>query len=435
MDMLVYTARTVVPVASPPVTDGAVAVEDGRIEAVGPRADVLQQAPGAEVRDLGDVVVVPGLVNAHTHLELSWLGDDRPEGGDYVTWLRALMGRRDGGDEERGWQAAEQAVEAMARRGTVAVGEVANEVWTTSILARSSLHAVVFHELYGFPLNLAERLLAEAASRLDAIDADSDVAEAAGRIRVVLTPHAAHSTSAPLIKALAGRSKAVGDPLSIHVAESEAEIRFLRDGSGPFRDFLVERDAWEESWQPPDHPPLEHLDRLGALGPRTLAVHCVQVGQPELSLLQAREVTVVTCPRSNRYLDVGTAPVSRMLSAGIPVALGTDSLASAPDLDLFGELHALCELHESLAPAAALRMATLNGARALNLHDRLGSIEPGKLAELVVVPSAADGIEALKALVCLPEAVYRLADAPYEGGTAAAVTPVAAENDDDEPDA
>jgi cytosine/adenosine deaminase-related metal-dependent hydrolase len=412
MDMRVYLARSVVPVAAPPVDGGAVAVRDGLVTAVGTRAEVLEQAAGAEVRDLGDAVLIPGLVNAHTHLELSWLADSRPPGGDYIEWLRGLMGRRDGTDEETAWQAAEAAVEAVVARGTAAIGDVANEIWTASILARSPLHAVVFHELYGFPLNLAERLLTEAAARLDTIDADSDVAEATGRIHVVLTPHAAHSTSAPLIKALAGRSRAAGDPLSVHVAESEAELRFLQSGKGPFRDFLVERDAWEESWQAPAHSPFEHLDRLGALTERTLTVHCVHVGQQELSLLQSRGVTVVTCPRSNRYLGVGRAPVPKMLSSGIPVAIGTDSLASVPDLDMFAEMQALREEHAALAPAAVLRMATLNGARALGLQDRLGSIEPGKLARLVVVPLA--GAAPLECLMSCPEAVHWLEDAPFE---------------------
>ena len=413
--MIVYTVKWLLPVVSPPVADAAVAMEHGRIAAAGRRSDVLEQAGAdAEVRDLGDAVLMPGLVNAHTHLELSWMGAAPPEAGDYMTWLNDFVRKRSRVDEAAARQAAERTVEQALARGTVAVGDVSNEIWTASILARTPLFGIVFHELLGFPTSVAERLLDEAASSLDSIEADADVAQAGERLRVVLTPHAAHSTSAALLKALGGRARAAQAPLSIHVAESEAEVRFLHDGSGPFREFLVERGKWDDSWTPPGHSPVEHLDRLGVLSPRTLAVHCVQVGRQDLSKLQARGVTVVTCPRSNRRLGVGTAPVPRLLGAGIPVALGSDSLASAPDLDLFAEISALRQEHPGLAPAAILRMATLNGARALGLADELGSVERGKRGALVLVPLAEPGDDPLETATSSPPTVFPIDSAPWE---------------------
>jgi cytosine/adenosine deaminase-related metal-dependent hydrolase len=389
------------------------AVENGRIVAVGRRASVLHAAgSGADVRDLGDVVLLPGLVNAHTHLELSWLRSSLAP-GDYMTWLRALAERREQEDEATAMKAAEAAVDELLARGTVAVGDVSNGVWIASVLAGSSLRGIVFHEMFGFPAALAERLLAEAAGRLDAIE--DELARAPGRLRMVLTPHAPHSTSGPLLKALAGRAGATQDPLSIHVAESEAEVQFLHDGSGPFREFLIERRAWDESWTPPGHSPVEHLDRLGVLTPRTLAVHCVHLGAQDLSKLQARGVTVVTCPRSNQRLGVGRAPVPRMLSVGIPVALGTDSLASAPDADLFAEMAALRHEHPVLSPAAVLRMATLNGARALGLAGELGTLETGKLAASVVVPLPTPEDDPLEVVTGGPEVVYPVDAAPAGG--------------------
>jgi len=175
-----------------------------------------------------------------------------------------------------------------------------------------------------------------------------------------------------------------------------------------------ERSFLPEGWEAPGFGPVEYLDRLGLLSSRTLAVHCVQLVREDHSRLQSRRVTVVTCPRSNERLGGGKAPVLELLREGIPVALGTDSLASAPDLDLFGELAALCDLHPGLAPAAALRMATFNGARGLGLDERLGSIEPGKLAGLVVLPMGAPDDDPFELVCSLPPEVYRLAAAPWE---------------------
>jgi cytosine/adenosine deaminase-related metal-dependent hydrolase len=207
---------------------------------------------------------------------------------------------------------------------------------------------------------------------------------------------------------------AAGEVLSIHVAESDEESQLLRDGTGPFKDFLIERDAWEPGWKAPGLTPVEYLDRLGVLTPRTLVVHCIHIDHQDLSRLQARGVTVVTCPRSNQRLGVGKAPVPKLLASGIPVALGTDSLASAPDVDLFTEIAHLRQEHPSLSPATALRIATLNGARALGLAKDLGTIETGKLAALAVVGLNDPNDDPLEAVTWSSETVAPLAQAAWE---------------------
>jgi len=413
--MRVYLAAFLLPVSSPLIRAGAVAVEDDRIVAVGPRDEVLGSIDDdAEVRDLGHAVIIPGLVNAHCHVELSWMADDPPPGGDYMTWLRGLLERRDREDASKAIEAATRAVEFMARRGTVALGDVANGTWVGPILARSSLQGVVFHEIYGPRPEDAERLIDEAASRLDSLATSFSDVGVVDRWNVALTPHAPHTTSEPLLRALAGRSAATGDPLSIHVSESKCEMELLKDGTGPFPELWRERGQWDDDWSAPGLTPVDHLDRLGVLAPQTLAVHCVHLEQRDHAKLQTRGARVVTCPRSNRNLGVGTAPVPRLLGAGVPVALGTDSLASVPDLDMFREMAALRQEHPGLAPAAVLRLATLNGAAALGLSDRLGSIERGKLAGLVVVPLASTDEDPLAALCSEPADVYTLETAPSE---------------------
>jgi cytosine/adenosine deaminase-related metal-dependent hydrolase len=415
--MIVYVAKHLLPVASPPIQSGAVVVHEGRIVAVGRRKDVVRAHAGAEVRDLGEAVILPGLVNAHTHLELSALHEATPSTSAFMPWLRDLVTRRAQMPEDAIVSAATAAVETMVARGTVAIGDVGNGTLAGPVAARSPLHAILFHELYGFRASDAETILDQAAARLDAIESEPAVAAAKGRVAAVLTPHAAHTTSASLLKALGGRATASGEALSIHVAESDEEVQLLRDGTGPFKEFLIERGMWDPAWKAPGHTPVEYLDRLGVLTARTLAVHCVHLDHQDLTRLQARGLTVVTCPRSNQRLGVGKAPVGKLLASGITVALGTDSLASSPDVDVFNEMAALRQEHPGLAPAAALRIATLNGARALGFAKILGTIEAGKLAALAVVGLSEPNDDPLEAVTWSSEAIEPLERAPWESST------------------
>jgi len=415
--MIVYAAKHLLPVASPPIQSGAVVVHEGRIATVGRRKDVVRAHPGVEVRDLGEAAIVPGLINAHTHLELSHLHDPQAQPTSFMAWVRDLVARRGQASEEAIESAATAAVETMISRGTVAVGDVGNGTVAGRVLARSTLAGILFHELYGFRASEAESILDAAAARLDAIESESGLAAARGRLTAALTPHAAHTTSGPLLKALGGRATASGEVLSIHVAESEEEMQLLRDGTGAFKDFLIERGAWDPAWKAPGLTPVEYLDRLGVLTPRTLAVHCVHLDHQDLSRLQARGLTVVTCPRSNQRLGVGKAPVGKLLASGISVALGTDSLASSPEIDVFNEIAALRQEHPGLAPAAALRIATLNGARALGLAKSLGTIEPGKLAALAVVALSDPNDDPMEAVTWSSETIAPLEHATWEAAT------------------
>jgi cytosine/adenosine deaminase-related metal-dependent hydrolase len=407
--MRIHAARHLLPVSAPPISDGAVAVDAGRIITVGTRSDVVAAHPQAELDDRGDAVLIPGLINAHAHLELSWMAGKIPQEVDYVGWVRALIDLRTREDEEVARAAAARSIETLVARGTVAIGDVANGSWIVPMLADSGLHARAFHEILGFRSRDAETILQELAGRLETIGRDKALASCDGRVRVVPSPHAPHTTSPSILRALAGRARASGEPLSVHVAESAAECRLLADGSGAFRELLEERGQLEEGWQPPRRTPIAHLHHLGVLGEYSLAVHCVHLEAQDHSLLQSTRATVVTCPRSNRRLGVGVAPVPQLLREGIPIALGTDSLASSPDLDILAEIAALRSDHPGIAPAAALRMATLNGARALGLERELGSIETGKRALLVAVALGSPADDPLETVSTCPQKVWPLA--------------------------
>lgn len=392
-------AAWVCPGPTPPLRDGWVAVRGGRIAAVGAGA-----APAARRREpLGDVVLMPGLVNAHTHLELSWLAGRVPPSDDFLTWVGRLMGVRRGlerADDPAVMAPLVAAVAAMRATGTVAVGDVANALVSPAVLAEAGMPAVVFHELLGFGVDDGAAVVAAAAARHAPL--------AAPGVRIVPAPHAPFSVSEALFVAIrdavATRSRPV---TSVHLAESPAEVTLLCEGHGPWRDRLIELGVWRDDWQPPRRRPADYLCDLGVIRAGTMVVHGVQLSDAELARLAETDATLVTCPRSNTWVGVGAPPIERFLASGVRLALGTDSLASVADLNLFEELAAL----RRLAPAAPARVlvatATAGGAYALGLDDELGALAPGRRATLVAVAvpgGTADPEEALLAGVA-PERI------------------------------
>jgi cytosine/adenosine deaminase-related metal-dependent hydrolase len=328
--------------------------------------------------DLGRAAVMPGLVNAHTHIELSWLWGRVPPNDSFVAWVSQLIAlRAAAGPDDRAKMV--EAVAAAEEAGTAAIGDISNTLASVDAIARSKLHAVVFRELIGFrtddPAGLVHRALAELASA-PVLPGE--------RIRLSLAPHAPYSVSPALFREIAKASTANGAVSSVHLGESPDELRFLRDGEGPFRAFLERLGAWTPVWEPPRCRPVEYLRRLDVLSPQLLIVHGVQLTDPELKDLARRGATLVTCPRSNVWVGSGDPPIERFYASGVNVAIGTDSLASATDLNLFSEVAAMHHIAPDLPPRQLLASATRAGASALGF-DRLGFIGPGAHARLIAI--------------------------------------------------
>jgi cytosine/adenosine deaminase-related metal-dependent hydrolase len=375
----VLRAGWVLPIAAPPIQDGWIAVSDGLIVGVGPGdalPDALRGRP-ADTHDttLSGVAILPGLVNAHAHLELSWMRGRIPPGDSMPSWAASLIAlrRREAVDPV---PAIEEALADMRADGTALVGDVANTDATFGPLSRSPLSAVVLHELIGFRV-------ADAAVPIAAAQARVNEAPRSARVRAALVPHAPYSVSPALLQGIAAHDASA--PLSIHLGESLAELTFLENGSGPWRDVLESVGAWNPDWQPPQCGPVEYLDRLGLLGPRLVAVHGVQLSGAEIDRLAGAGATIVTCPRSNAWTGAGTPPIDAFYASGGRVALGTDSLASTGSLSLFDEMAAVRRLAPGVPAGRILRSATLDGATALGFGADLGSLEAGKRAELLAV--------------------------------------------------
>lgn len=404
-------AAWVCPIDRPPLRDGWVHVVDGRVTAVGAGPEA---PPAADVEDLGAVVVLPGLVNAHTHLELSWLRGRVPPATDFLAWVGQLMALRtffEQPDDPAVMTPIIDAVAEMRASGTVAVGDIANALVSPAVLTAAGMPAVVFHELMGFGVTDGAPVVARAVARHAPLTS-------AG-VRVVPAPHAPFSVSAALFTAIRDVVMAAPRPLtSVHVGESPAEVELLRTGGGPWRERLQALGVWRDDWQPPGRGPADYLCELGVIGPGTLVVHGVQLTDAELARLAAVGATLVTCPRSNVWVGVGAPPLGRFLASGVRLAIGTDSLASTPDLNLFAELRAMRQLVPDAPARRLLAAATLGGAEALGLEAELGTITAGKRATLLVValgPGITDPEEAVLGGIA-PGAVRVLEMAGYHGG-------------------
>lgn len=374
-----YRVAWLLPISQPPIRDAWLRTDRGRIVAFGHSRPGDFTAPD-EV-DLGDVAVLPALVNAHTHLELSWMRGRIPETGDFSEWLRAIIELKDEatgrGDEVS--RAIDDAIREARAFGTAIVGDVTNTLATSRPLRQHRMAGVVFHEILGFRSEDARGLMEAATARLASTDA-SDV------LRHTLAPHSPYSVSPALFGLI--RSALQRDPFarsSVHLGESTAEIQFLADGTGPCRTGLERMGKWDPAWVTPRCNPVEYLDRMGFLDHRVLVVHGVRFGEDELKRLAMVGSTLVTCPRGNVRTGAGEPPIEAFFESGVRVAVGTDSLASVPDLNVFAELAEMRRLAPAVPARALLESATINGARALGFEAEFGTIDPGKRDVLLAV--------------------------------------------------
>lgn len=362
-------ARWVLPIEAPPIEGGYVAVVDGVIAEVS--ANDLNRGP---VADLGDVILLPGLVNAHTHLEFSGL--TKPLGAPGMSlpaWIRAVIADRGRGDRDAAAAIAAGLCESAAA-GVTTIGEIATSpapCYQVEGLPRTLL----FQEAIGFSAGRVDSVASEMERRVDA----------AGR-SAGISPHAPYTVNPQLLVRLVDLAIDRQLPIAMHLAESREELQLLRDGSGPFQELLAERSMWDDAAIPRGSRPLDYLRQL-ARAPRSLAIHGNYFDADEIALAAAHRdrMSVVYCPRTHAYFEHKPYPLASMLDAGVRVALGTDSRASNPDLNLLSEVQDVASRFPQIDPAALLRMATLDAAEALGFGDLVGSLTPGKRAEIKVM--------------------------------------------------
>jgi cytosine/adenosine deaminase-related metal-dependent hydrolase len=365
----VLSADWVVPVEGPPIRDGAVAIEDGVIAAVGSR----EELGGGE--HYPEAVILPGFVDAHTHLEYEVYGGFG-DGLAFSDWIGLHIQRKARIDVADAEAIARLGALRCLQSGITTVGDCSFVGAAATACADLGLGAIVYLEVFGATDAVHERF-EPLRGRIAGVLSD--------QVRVGISPHAPYTCTVELYRAATD----LGLPVATHLAESAAETQFLRSGTGAWESFA------EMLVSPPGTTGIRMLADAGLLGPHLVAAHCVEVDDEEIALLAEHDVAVAHCPRSNGILGCGTAPLAALRKAGIRVCIATDSPASTPSFDMFDEMRTAIvaarareRRPDALTAADALELATLGGARALGLDASVGSLVPGKQADVTVLSLA-----------------------------------------------
>ncbi len=382
--------------SGPAVADGAVLIDDaGRIIAAGRDSEVPSPPDGESLAYPG-CALIPGLVNTHTHLELTGLAG-AVDDDDFAEWIRHLIAIKSDRSEEAFFDAASRGIESCWAQGVTTICDTGSTGQVIAALAALRASGVAHHEVFGMHPE-------ECAPAMQAFERDLDrlAHHATGRVGLGVSPHAPYTVSGALYRASAELARAHGVPIAVHVAEPIDEVNLLRDFTGTFA------DMWRTHGVPRPSPepisPVAWLEAHGVLGADTLCIHAVQVDEHDVDLLVRHECAVAHCPRSNMRHHASQAPVGMFVERGLRVGLGTDSEVSVAPIDLLAEARDARRITDWTA-SETLRVLTLGGAEALGLGREVGALAPGYWGDVVAmdVGDAPDPTEAV--LQCGPDAV------------------------------
>ena len=385
--MKLITADHVLPISSDPIAGGAVLFDDGVILAVGGAKEIRARFPDAEVESFGSAAILPGFVNCHSHLELTAMRgalDDVEH--DFKSWLLRINELRSAMTDEDIEAAAIDGVLEGAAAGVTCFGDIGrNALPGIRALKSVGSRGIVYQETSFSPDNrTADEDFAKLGQKYEVL-----LAESTDLVRIGLSPHSPYTVGSRLFELIAQYSILNRVPLSIHAAESIDEDDLLLRGEGFFTEFF-ERSGLE--WESPHCTPIEYLERLGVLSTRPLLAHCVTVSDSDISRIARNGASIAHCPKSNAKFGHGYAPLEKFFDAGISVGLGSDSVASNNVCDMIEESRFAALVSRSrpgserfISAGEVLRAATLGGAAALGLDQVIGTLEPGKEADIAVV--------------------------------------------------
>jgi 5-methylthioadenosine/S-adenosylhomocysteine deaminase len=383
----IYSAGWVLPMFAAPIADGAVAVEGTSIVGVGARGKVQARFGDASLSNFGDAAIIPGLINSHSHLELTAMrGFLETEESDFFAWLKKLtVARLERMNSEDIYTSALWGVCEAARAGVTCFGDASDSAVTSMRAVQAAgLRGVIFQESFGpDPTLVRENVqkLKDKVAELRTLETKL--------VRAGVSPHSPYTVCGAQLESISDLAATNGLPLMMHAAESAAEELFVRDGQGMFAEGLARRGIGSEAR---GVSPLQYLKRLGVLDVKPLLAHCIRVDDADIQAIAESRAKIAHCPKSNAKLRHGRAPLTKFVRAGIAVGLGSDSVASNNTCDIIEEARfaaLLSRLDVDHGPGVTsgelLQLATQGGAKALGLEEQIGELREGLEADLTVV--------------------------------------------------
>jgi len=377
-------ADWVLPITSPPIKDGIVLTDGKAIKAVGSGKE-LSKFPYDEIIDCSGKIILPGFVNAHSHLELTGFREKIEKGLPFTDWARKVVSIRKDITENEIATAIKDGVDELISSGVTTVGDFSQTGITAKILNERGLRGTVFLEFSGFNPEQKDEKLRQLKELLN-YEIDSKLITHHSSLITVnfgIAPHAPYSVSPELLKESHNFAQEKRLPLAIHISEMLEEIEFIKNGSGAMKDLLIDFGVWNDKWMPPQTTPVQYLQNMGILK-GAIGIHLNIVTEDDIRILKENDVSVVYCPGSNKWFGRNWKyPLREFLNNDINVVIGTDSLLSNEKLNMFYEMRVLKENFPDLENDIILKMATVNGAKAIGFEGEAGEIAVGRKADII----------------------------------------------------
>lgn len=371
---LILKADYILPIITPLIRDGAVHIKDGVII----ECDEFSKISSVDKKivELKNACLLPGFVNAHTHLELTSLKNKIPYKSSFIQWIRDIIKAKKNWDERDYIDSLKLSIKKLVTSGTTTVADITTSGLSPQVLLSSNLRCRIYKEITGFKSELITPIIASLKKYLSNL-------QPTNLVDFGIAPHAPYSVNPKLFIELFNLAKNNNLPMSIHIAEVKEELKFLIEGKGEVINLLKELDVWEESWKSPGLTPVKYLDSLGILNSNIIGIHLNYIDEEEIDILKEKRVGVVHCSKSHNFFQREDFSIQKLINKDIVVALGTDSLASNDSLSILEEMKELKERYKNFSSNVILKLATINGAKVLGLDDKIGSIQPGKRADII----------------------------------------------------
>lgn len=371
---VIIKADYILPIITPPIQNGAIYIKDGVI--IECDTDSKISSLDKRVMELKNVCLLPGFVNAHTHLELTNLKDKIPYRGSFIQWIREIIEAKKDWNEKNYIDSLKLGIKQLITSGTTTVADITTSGLSPQILSTSNLRCRIYKEITGFKSDMISQVIASQKQYLSNF-------QPTNLVDFGLAPHSSYSVNPKLLRELSNLANNNNLPLSIHIAEAKEEMEFLMKGEGDAVNLLKELNVWDNNWKPQGLTPVKYLNSLNMLNSNIIGVHLNYIDDEEIEILKEKRVGIVHCPKSHKFFKREDFPIQKLINKGIIIALGTDSLASNDTLNMLEEMKELKRRYKDLSAETILKLATINGAKVLKLDDKIGTLQSDKKADII----------------------------------------------------